>query len=59
MPQPTTVRAICFHQKYFNTVEAQENDIKTKFMKMIWILKGKMNEFLKEILEKTNKNWRK
>lgn len=34
--------------EYSNTVEAQENDLKTNFRKMI--------EVFKEIMEETNKN---
>ena len=41
---------------YFNTAEAQENDLKTNFMKMINVLKEKMNKSFKEIKEKKIKN---
>lgn len=36
-------------------VEAQGKDVKTDFMKMIMVLKGKINKFLKEIKEWTIK----
>ena len=47
---PTTATS-----KYSNTAEAQEEDLKTNFMKMIGILKEEMNKSLKEIQENTKK----
>lgn len=35
--------------------EAQDNDLKTNFVKMIEVLKAEMNKSLKEIEEKTTK----
>lgn len=39
----------------YSTVLAQQNDLKTKFMKMIGVLKKKMNKPLKVIQGNTNK----
>ena len=53
---PTTVSP-----GYSNTVEAQEDDLKSKpmKMKMIEALKEEMNKFLKEIQENTSKEGKK
>ena len=40
---------------YPNTVEAQENDLKSNLMKMIEAFKGEMNKSLKEIQGITTK----
>lgn len=42
---------------YSNAPEAQENDLKTNFMKMVRALKEEMNKFLKEIPENIGKKW--
>ena len=39
--------------------EAEENNLKYNFMKMIETLKEEMKNSLKEREEKTNKNWKK
>lgn len=45
--------------EYLNLAEVQKNNLKTKHMKMIKILKEKMNKFLNAILaKKPNKNIR-
>ena len=41
--------------EYSNASEAQEDDLKTNFMKMKAVLKEEMKKSLKEIEEKTNK----
>ena len=50
---PTTARS-----EYSYTAEAQGNCLKTNFMKMMGVIKEKMNDSLKEIQKNTN-NWRK
>jgi hypothetical protein len=40
--------------EYFNIAEAQENDLKAIFMKMIEVLKREMNKFRREIHESSN-----
>jgi hypothetical protein len=40
---------------YFNTTEAQENDLKSNLVKMIESFEDEMNKSLKEIKENTNR----
>lgn len=45
--------------EYPNSAKAQESNHQTIFMKMVKIPQGEMNKYLKEIVEKISKNWRK
>ena len=47
---PTTA-----HPEQSNIADAQENDVKTNFVKMIEVLQKEMNKPLKEIQKNTNK----
>ena len=42
---------------YFNEADAQENNLKSEFMKMIEVLKEEMNKSLRGIWENRNKQW--
>lgn len=42
-----------------NAEEAEENDFKNNFMKMMGALKKEMKNSIKEIKNKANKNWKK
>ena len=52
---PETSDSTVARPKHPNTDEAEENDIKNNFMKMIETLKEEMKNSLKEMEEKTNK----
>ena len=45
--------------EHSNTDKAEENDIKNNFRRMIEAFKEVMKNSLKEMEEKTNKNWKK
>jgi spore germination protein YaaH len=49
LPEPSY--PITAHPGYSNTVEAQENDLKSNLMKMIVVFKEQINKLLKEIQE--------
>lgn len=51
-PEPN--HSIIGSSQYFNTDETQENDLKTKFMKIIKVLKEEVNKSLKESQEKSS-----
>ena len=42
-----------------NPEKAEENNFKSNFMRMMGTFKEEMKNFLKEMEEKTNKNWKK
>lgn len=45
--------------EYSNTLEAEENDLQTNFMKMIELLKEEINDSLKKIQGGKTNNWSK
>jgi hypothetical protein len=68
-PQPTRARTIWHHLnsiilppeflEYVNIAKAQQDDLKSNFIKMIVNFKKEMNKFLKEIRENTIKQVKK
>ena len=55
MPPPEPSYPTAANSECSSTVEAQENQLKTNFMKMIEVFKEDMNKSLKEIQENRNK----
>lgn len=43
--------------EHFNAVEAEENNFKTSFIKMIQVIKEEMKKILKETKEKISKTF--
>ena len=56
---PETSGSTTARPEHPNADEAEENNLKNNFMKMIEALKEEMKNFLKEKEKKTTKNWKK
>ena len=59
MAPPGTSDSVTAKSQHSNADEAEGNDLKNNFMKVIEALEEEIKNSLKEIEEKTNKNWKK